>query len=168
MTRPIRVIRVNRPSRQPDGLPTEIIVVGIADLTAPGEKLTRAVVRARSGPVRLHLVHAYRDLAQVWLAQDALTAVEPLRRHSENRLAAIAAELEIEAGPIEYHARPGAPATVLASVAREQRADLIAIGAPQGRGSCWGAGGVMRRLARSCPCPVLVVPTMSGATARAV
>lgn len=142
----------------------ETVVVGIGDLSVSGETLGEAVVRARSAHVQLHLVHAYRDLAQAWLSDDALAAVEPLRQAREARLAETAAAMEvalgIEAGRVEYHARPGTPAAVLVSVAREQRAHLIAIGASRRSGVNWGAGGIVRRLARSAPCPVLVVPTL--------
>ncbi len=147
----------------PDSLAVETIVVGIADLSASGEAFARAVVRSMSTPFRLHLVHSYRDLANVWLSVDALAAVEPLRQDCDSQLAAMAASLETEAGPVGYDSRPGSPATVLASVAREQGADLIAVGTSGRRGWAWGLGGIVRRLSRCAPCPLLVVPAVPAA-----
>jgi len=135
--------------------------VGIGDLSVAGEALANAVVAKRSAPVRLHLVHAYRDLAQAWLSDDARTAVEPLREACDTQLAAMAASLRLEAGAVEYHARQGPPAAVLAAVAREQGAHLIAIGASRRRAFSWQVGGIVRRLARVAPCPVLVVPALA-------
>jgi len=139
----------------------ETVVVGIGDLSDAGEALVAAVVRSRTTPVRLHLVHAYRDLAQVWLSGDALTAVEPLRQSCETRLAELAACLGEGADRVEYHARPGKPASVLVSVANEQHAQSIVIGASRRRVSVWRSGGIVRQLARCSACPVLVVPVFS-------
>ncbi len=142
----------------------EVVVLGISDPSASGEALARAVARSRSAPVHLHLVHAYRDLAQVWLSDQARTAVEPLRQECDARLAEVAAALEMDAGCVEYHARPGGPAAVLATVAREQRADLIAVGAARRRRWTWGSGGVAQEVVRRSPCPVLIVPAGPSST----
>lgn len=60
---------------------------------------------------------------------------------------------------VRYEAREGAPAEVLADVARQEGADLIVMGS-RGLGRVRAAiGSAVLNLLQDAPCPVLVVPS---------
>lgn len=108
--------------------------------------------------------YARRDGARIVIAHARTHAIEPA---TERMLEARAAELDrdgIAATVVIRPALTGREADVLAEVAAEEGADLIAI-ASRGRGPFTGAvlGSVTLRLLSMAPCPVLVVPAR-GAT----
>lgn len=83
-------------------------------------------------------------------------ALDELRR-------AVAATGVFDDIPWEAHVSYGAAATALATFAQEKDADLMVIGAPSSGWSEWLhhllSGSVAHDLERSCPVPLLLLPT---------
>lgn len=148
----------------PPSAASTTIVVGIDDPGESSEVIDYAGDQARAGMARLHVVHAYRDLAHVWRTSDAVAAVEEHRHDAEAGLAAAADDLRSRGLDVEHQVRAGRPADILASVAREQEADMIVIGAG-GRRRRRRLGRIARELTWAAPCPVLVVPHVRDARA---
>ena len=103
--------------------------------------------------------YARRDGARIVVAHARTHAIEPT---IERTLEARAAELDRDGIATTVVIRPaltGREADILAEIAAEKDADLIAI-ASRGRGPFTGAvlGSVTLRLLSMAPCPVLVVP----------
>jgi nucleotide-binding universal stress UspA family protein len=67
---------------------------------------------------------------------------------------------EVTRADVDHEVRLGEPATVLAELAEESRAELIVVGS-RGRGAWRSAamGSVSADLVRLAPCPVMIVPS---------
>jgi nucleotide-binding universal stress UspA family protein len=93
------------------------------------------------------------------VAQDIYTTVEKTMREEGDRLVhRIAAMLPMGAGPVTRRLEVGSPSEMIASVAHEQRADVIVMGA-RGLGPIQERlfGSVSHRVITEAPCATLVV-----------
>jgi nucleotide-binding universal stress UspA family protein len=108
--------------------------------------------------------YARRDGARIVIAHARTHAIEPAVEHTLQERAAELAGEGIAATIAIRPAVTGREADILAEVAVEEGADLIAI-ASRGRGPFTGAvlGSVTLRLLSMAPCPVLVVPHAGAA-----
>ena len=66
---------------------------------------------------------------------------------------------EVSRADVDHEVRLGEPATVLAELAEQRRAELVVVGS-RGRGAWRSAamGSVSAELVRLAPCPVVIVP----------
>lgn len=140
------------------------IVVGAGEPMV--EVLAQAADRAARTGARVVVVHAFRDLAQVWLAGTARAAVRPDRERQETEVAAATAALRLRGLDARHEARPGRPAEVLAAVARDCGAELIVIGSRRRSFPRRRLGPVARGLAQGAPCPVVLAAEGAAAPAR--
>jgi nucleotide-binding universal stress UspA family protein len=137
------------------------VVCGVDDGKSASDVVRLATDLGEELRARIVLVHVLPasgpGLASVEGAADALRLIE--RERAEDRLAELAPDADRR---VEF----GAPASELARVAREEHADLVVVGS-RGRGALATAllGSVSTQLARSAPCPVLVLSPLARAPA---
>ena len=93
------------------------------------------------------------------VAEEHYTTLEQsMREEGERLLDRVQSLLPMHAGPSTKHLRIGAPAEVIVSMAEEQKADLIVMGA-RGLGPVkeWLLGSVSHRILTLAPCATLIV-----------
>jgi nucleotide-binding universal stress UspA family protein len=113
-----------------------------------------------NGPAHLVLVHAYYvpvELEQ-YLATRDTGLFDSISRTVTQDLEKLLTRLKAEGVSAEYYAQPGRPESVIVELAREKRADLIAMGTHGRRGiSHLLLGSVAEHVVRTAQCPVLTV-----------
>ena len=118
------------------------------------EGATVTVVNAYRLPSDLRKLEFFADIRDAFhdMAAETLESARPV--------------LEGAAMVVRYEAREGAPADVIADVARERGADLIVMGS-RGHGRVRAAiGSAVMDLLHGAPCPVLVAPSLDDAQRR--
>jgi nucleotide-binding universal stress UspA family protein len=121
-------------------------------------------------PAAREAIDVARDLSVRLGARLVLVHVaanESARRDGELLLA----EMVVDRWPgrrVERRVACGSPSEVLASIADEERADLLVVGAARGHRLLSSAvlGSVATSLSRGAPCPVVVVPPGVGLRSR--
>jgi nucleotide-binding universal stress UspA family protein len=114
----------------------------------------------KSAPLHLVLVHAYYvpvELEQ-YLSEHGDTTFDRISKDVTKDLEAILVQLQDAGVSAEYVARAGSPEHVVLEVARDKKADLIAMGTHGRRGlSHLFLGSVAERVVRTAEVPVLTV-----------
>jgi nucleotide-binding universal stress UspA family protein len=144
-------------------LRTSVVLVGIDFTDSSQEALATAENLARAAPrAELHLVHAFSlpsipaDPQELFArAENAFSGRLAAAREKVDKMAAAATH---GISRVTGHVRMGGPASTIVELASEIGADLIVVGSAQRTGvSRLVFGSVAEKVARTAPCPVLVV-----------
>jgi nucleotide-binding universal stress UspA family protein len=136
------------------------IVVGTDGSPNAEAAVRQATKLAKDGGARLHLVSAYPGTTSFSEGIRSSAKRQPinLREVADSVLARAEAEAESQGVQLMTHAREGEPAQALLSVADEQDADLIVVGARGLTGlERFLLGSVTSKLAHHAPCSLMIV-----------
>ncbi len=139
------------------------IVVGTDGSPNANEAVSKAAELARLSGARLHVVTAFKPIAELVINPEALSVdltsmINPEQDAidlSEQAVKAVAGDgLEVEA-----HACPGNPADALIETAEREQADLIVVGNRGMRGTRRVLGSVPNSVSHHARCTVMIVQT---------
>ena len=142
---------------------TSVVVVGVDFTETSLNALKTAENLARAAPsAELHLVHAFPFPSS---PRDPQSLFSPTESTFGGTLAKLREELDglvVSAtngiARVTGHMRIGSPATAIVEVASDVSADLVVVGSDQKSGvSRLMFGSVAEKVARTAPCPVLIV-----------
>lgn len=148
----------------------DVIVVGTDGSERAGRAVLVAAELALMFGATLHLVYAYKGVAQATadaLASGAVvTAPADLGREADEESAAIGSGLETQADAlrargleVEAHAVPANPTSAILDTAKKLGADLIVVGNKGMTGAKRVLGSIPNTLAHRADSAVLIVPT---------
>jgi universal stress protein A len=126
-----------------------------------------ALLLASLARASVRLLHVLPETSKRWAPRLRRTAVEMVveeRRRAERRIRKFGGAAVSVEGLVVERADPAA--AVLES--QKERIDVVVLGSSGKTGMASVLGSVARRIARECPCPVLVLPTTNRISARDV
>ena len=137
------------------------IVVGTDGSASAGEAVQRAGELAKLCGATLHIVSAYRPLAEIILNPEALpvdigSLVNPEKDAAEICAGAAAAVNGVD---VKTHTCPGHAADALVDQAEKVKADLIVVGSRGMKGKRRMLGSVPNSVSHHAGCTVMIVHT---------
>ena len=136
------------------------IVVGTDGSDSAAAAVQRAAELARLCGASLHLVTAFKPVADMMLSPEAMSSVSAFVDPAGDAATVCdAAAAGIVGLPVTTHAGPGHPADMLIEVAEKVSADLIVVGNRGMRGSRRVLGSVPNSVSHHAPCTVMIVQT---------
>ena len=139
------------------------IVVGTDGSATAAEAVKRAAELAALCGAKLHVVTAFRPVAELMLNPEALpvdfgSLVNP-ERDAETIVEEAAGKLGGDGLKVEVHTCPGNAADALIEVAEREHADLIVVGSRGMRGARRMLGSVPNSISHHARCTVMIVQT---------
>lgn len=137
------------------------IVVGTDGSGSADAAVTKAAELARLSGAELHVVTAYRPIAELVFNPEALpvdigSLVNPEKDASDICEAAVG---KLDGIKVHTHPCPGNAADALVEVAEREKADLIVVGNRGMKGKRRILGSVPNSVAHHAPCTVMIVST---------
>ena len=137
------------------------IVVGTDGSPSAGEAVAKAAELAKLCGAQLHVVTAYRPIAELVFNPEALpvdigSLVNPEKDATEICEQATSG---LDGVKVNAHACPGNAADALVEVAEREKADLIVVGNRGMKGKRRILGSVPNSVTHHAPCTVMIVST---------
>ena len=134
-----------------------LVPVDLSQSDAGKASLTAALQLAETTGAKLHLLNVIADVPNLVAVQLPADSTQMAMREAEERLAALAAELELAEGTYEIDVRHGTVYHELLSAAEAAGVDLIVIASHKPGLSDYLLGSVAAKVVRHAPCSVFVV-----------
>jgi nucleotide-binding universal stress UspA family protein len=139
------------------------IVVGTDGSPTAGEAVRRGADLAKLCGAKLHLVTAFKPLAELMFNPEAMpvdmSALVNPQQDATGICEGAAKGLAGEGLKVEAHICPGNPADALIEVAERTSADLIVVGNRGMKGKRRVLGSVPNSVSHHAPCTVMIVQT---------
>jgi nucleotide-binding universal stress UspA family protein len=138
------------------------IVVGTDGSATAAAAVERAAGLAKLCGAQLHVVTAFKPIAEMMLSPEAMVDLSSLvdpKNDATEICKKAATDVAGDGVKVHAHVSPGSPADALIDVAEREKADLIVVGNRGMKGTRRMLGSVPNSVSHHAPCTVMIVQT---------